>query len=46
MTLTIHLVRHGQTLFNHRGLVQGWVDSPLTEMGVAQARTAAGALRH
>ena len=46
MTLTIHLVRHGQTLFNRRGLVQGWVDSPLTEIGVAQARAAAGALRH
>ncbi len=39
--LTIHLVRHGETLFNRRGLVQGWVDSPLTAVGVAQARSVA-----
>lgn len=45
MTLTIHLVRHGQTLFNQRGLVQGWVDSPLTGTGVRQARRVAAELR-
>ncbi|MGB7979198.1 MAG: histidine phosphatase family protein [Candidatus Nanopelagicales bacterium] len=44
MTLTVHLVRHGQTMFNVRGLVQGWVDSPLTEIGVEQARTVGLAL--
>ncbi len=37
--LTIHLVRHGETLFNRRGLVQGWVDSPLTATGLAQSRS-------
>ena len=41
MTLTMYLVRHGQTLFNRREVVQGWVDSPLTDLGVAQARGAA-----
>lgn len=40
-TLTLHLVRHGQTLFNRRELVQGWVDSPLTERGWRQAEAAA-----
>ncbi len=44
MTLTVHLVRHGQTMFNVRGLVQGWVDSPLTEIGVEQARNVGLAL--
>lgn len=36
----LFLVRHGQTLFNRRDLIQGWCDSPLTEEGVAQARAA------
>lgn len=43
--LTMYLVRHGETLFNNRDLVQGWVDSPLTRRGVEQARRAAGQLR-
>ena len=45
MTLTMYLVRHGQTLFNRREVVQGWVDSPLTDLGVAQAKGAAEQLR-
>lgn len=44
-TLTIYLVRHGQTLFNARHLVQGWVDSPLTDRGRLEAARAAEALR-
>lgn len=39
--LTIYLVRHGETLFNVREVVQGWVDSPLTERGWEQVRTVA-----
>lgn len=31
------LVRHGQTFFNQRKIIQGWCDSPLTETGIAQA---------
>lgn len=42
--LTIYLVRHGQTLFNVREVVQGWVDSPLTELGWQQVRTVATTL--
>ncbi|MBR3245614.1 MAG: histidine phosphatase family protein, partial [Parasporobacterium sp.] len=30
---TFYLTRHGQTLFNVRGVGQGWCDSPLTEDG-------------
>lgn len=37
MTKTLYLVRHGQTLFNVKTLMQGWVDSPLTEAGIEQA---------
>ena len=38
----IYLLRHGQTEFNRAGRYQGALDSPLTEMGRAQA-TAMGA---
>ena len=34
---TIYLVRHGQTLFNVHHKIQGTCDSPLTELGRAQA---------
>jgi probable phosphoglycerate mutase len=33
-------MRHGQTLFNLRRKVQGWCDSPLTELGINQAKIA------
>lgn len=32
----IYLVRHGKTFFNTTGQVQGWADSPLTDVGAAQ----------
>lgn len=35
--LTLYLVRHGETLFNQRSVVQGWTDSPLTPLGREQA---------
>lgn len=35
--MKIYLVRHGQTLFNAKGRVQGWCDSPLTKEGIVQA---------
>lgn len=38
----LYLVRHGQTLFNLRGKTQGWYDSPLTELGVEQAKITRG----
>lgn len=34
-------MRHGQTLFNARRKIQGWCDSPLTEVGIEQAKTVA-----
>lgn len=41
----IYLVRHGQTAFNREGRLQGHVDSPLTELGRAQARQAGETLK-
>ncbi len=40
----LYLMRHGQTLFNLLGKIQGWCDSPLTETGIYQAKCAAAAL--
>ena len=41
MTLTLTLVRHGQTHFNARRLLQGSCDSPLTRVGREGVRTTA-----
>lgn len=41
----LFLVRHGQTEFNAAGRWQGQCDSPLTELGRAQAHAVAGILR-
>ena len=38
MTTELLVVRHGETVFNRRGLYQGHADSPLTATGEAQAR--------
>lgn len=38
MKKKLYLVRHGQTIFNRKGLIQGWCDSPLTEFGHTQAK--------
>lgn len=40
MKKTLYLMRHGQTLFNSRHKIQGWCDSPLTELGIKQAEIA------
>ncbi|WP_179394143.1 histidine phosphatase family protein [Lacticaseibacillus absianus] len=40
MTKTLYLMRHGETLFNVLGRIQGWCDSPLTPRGIAQAKQA------
>ena len=36
MKKTLYLMRHGQTIFNERNIVQGFCDSPLTELGRRQ----------
>ncbi len=45
MKKDLYLVRHGQTMFNLKQIVQGWCDSPLTPLGVEQARRAGEFLR-
>jgi 2,3-bisphosphoglycerate-dependent phosphoglycerate mutase len=37
----ILLIRHGETIWNRAGRVQGWQDSPLTDSGGAQAEALA-----
>lgn len=36
----LYMMRHGQTLFNIRRRIQGSCDSPLTELGIKQAKAA------
>lgn len=36
----IHLVRHGETVANEKGIVLGQIDSPLTHCGIDQAEAA------
>ena len=45
MNTELAVVRHGETEFNRRGLYQGHADSPLTEIGEAQARRLAPRIR-
>lgn len=42
--LDLWLVRHGETVWNTEGLVQGWSDPPLSETGEAQAQKLASRL--
>ena len=45
MTLTLVLLRHGQSLGNAEGVFTGWQDVPLTDLGLAQAVRAGELLR-
>lgn len=40
----IYLIRHGETEFNRDGRVQGYTESPLSDLGVEQARRLRGRL--
>jgi len=42
--LTLHVVRHGRTVFNSERRLQGWCDSPLTADGLAGVRATASHL--
>ena len=42
---SIILIRHGETEWNRKGLIQGHSDSPLTELGRQQAKAVGRALR-
>ncbi|NQW11413.1 MAG: histidine phosphatase family protein [Alphaproteobacteria bacterium] len=44
MGATIYLVRHGETVWNRTGRLQGQLDAPLTRMGLAQAQAVGHAL--
>lgn len=44
--LELWLVRHGETEWNRRGLVQGDSDVPLNDLGVRQAQALAGRIGH
>ena len=34
----VYLMRHGKTLFNLQHKIQGFCDSPLTSLGIKQAK--------
>jgi len=38
MVTTLYITRHGETLWNTEGRMQGWKDSPLTQLGIHQAK--------
>lgn len=40
-SMKLCIVRHGQTLFNYLKRVQGWSDSPLTDLGIRQGNIVA-----
>ena len=37
MSTHLYLTRHGETVWNTKKLMQGWQDSPLTDLGIKQA---------
>ena len=43
--MKIYLVRHSQTEYNVLKITQGWSDSPLTKLGIAQAKKAGSYLK-
>ena len=44
--IQIYLLRHGETVYNLQEKVQGWNDSPLTELGFYQAKCTGYGLRN
>jgi broad specificity phosphatase PhoE len=44
-TVYLYFIRHGKTMFNTTSQVQGWADTPLTNVGIAQAESAGEGLK-
>lgn len=40
----LYFIRHGETDWNKKGLIQGWIDTPLNQKGHTQARAVGEAL--
>lgn len=45
MSAVVYLIRHGETVWNRTGRLQGQADSPLTALGARQAEAVGHALR-
>lgn len=43
--MTFYICRHGETVYNAKGLLQGWFDTPLTNHGIQNAHTLAKKLK-
>ena len=43
--MKLYIVRHGETMFNVKRIVQGWCDSPLTARGREQAEACGRGLK-
>ena len=37
MVPDLYILRHGETVWNREGRMQGWLNAPLTDLGLAQA---------
>lgn len=44
--MIFYLCRHGETVYNAKGLLQGWFDTPLTDLGVESAHRLANKLQN
>ncbi|MDO4558582.1 MAG: phosphoglycerate mutase family protein, partial [Planctomycetia bacterium] len=42
--MIFYCVRHGESVYNQAGRIQGWLDVPLSSLGESQAESAAMAL--
>ena len=45
-TVYLYFIRHGKTMFNTTSQVQGWSDSPLTNVGIEQAKKSGKGLKN
>lgn len=44
--IKLYLLRHGETVYNVQEIVQGWNDSPLTPLGIYQAKCTGYGMRN